>query len=292
MADVNGLPIDVMEYLEYREFLRDWFQERKRVARVTSYRYLSQKTGVDAAWLVRVFHREGHLSDEAVGSFIKLCGLDARRAEYFKLLHRFSKTTSDTERRHCFDDMMRMRELESRHLIEGEYGYFSGWIPSSLRSLIGITRDTSSSEFLAKSLSPSVTESEVVHAIELLRALGLIVPDANGGWNITDRILTTGAEIPSDSLRAFHRSILHLAEESLERHPPLERDISTLTLTLSASDLPEVKERISQLRRNLLQLARNAKTADRVYALNISMFPLSVTLEPSQRDGGAPEVAS
>ena len=36
--------VDVLEYLEYRDFLKDWFAESKKDNPFTSYRYLSQKT--------------------------------------------------------------------------------------------------------------------------------------------------------------------------------------------------------------------------------------------------------
>jgi len=117
-----------------------------------------------------------------------------------------------------------------------------------------------------------------------------VVENGQGGLNITDRILTTGPEVGSDALRNYQRQILALAEKSLESQTPGERDISTLTLTLSTEDLPEIKERISQLRRSLLQLARNADKADRVFALNISLFALSAQLQASELDGTPQEV--
>ena len=68
--------VDVLEYLEYRDFLKDWFAESKKDNPFTSYRYLSQKTGVDPAWLVRVFQKGGHLNEDSLPVFIRLCKLD------------------------------------------------------------------------------------------------------------------------------------------------------------------------------------------------------------------------
>ena len=45
--------------------------------------------------------------------------------------------------------------------------------------------------------------------------------------------------------------------------------------TAAEEDLPEIKHRIEEFRRGLLQFARKSERADRVYALNIAMFPLS-----------------
>jgi len=290
VPDENPKRVDVMEYLDYREFLRDWYKEGKRRSRAVSYRFLSQKTGIDASWLVRIFQQEGHLADEGVPAFVKLCEFDARRTEYFRALHRFCKTDSDNERRRCFDDMMRLRDLASRQLRDDEFAYYSDWIPSALRALVGLLRDTTDPVNIGGRLLPAVGGEQVVQAIELLRKLGLVVTNGHGGWDITDRILTTGSEVGSDVLRNYQRQILYLAENSLEEQSPLERDISTLTLTLSSDDLPEIKERISQLRRSLLQLARNADKADRVFALNISLFALSAKLDASELDGARREV--
>lgn len=281
--------VDVMEYLEYREFLRDWYKEGKRRSRAVSYRYLSQKTGIDASWLVRILQQEGHLGDDVVPTFVRLCELDARRATYFKTLHRFCKTDSDEERRRCFDEMMRLRDLASRQLRDEEYAFYADRVPSALRALVGLLRDTSSTQRLGDLLVPPVEPSEVERALSLLRDLAFVEEDGNGGWNITDRILTTGSEIGSDALRPYQKEILALAQESLQTQSPEHRDISTLTLTLSAADLPEIKERIAQLRRSLLQLARNAETADQVFALNISLFALSERIEPSELFSTPPE---
>ena len=284
--------VDVMEYLEYREFLRDWYKEGKRRSRTMSYRFLSQKTGIDASWLVRIFQQEGHLADEVVPAFVKLCEFDARRTEYFKALHRFCKTDSDSERRRCFDDMMRLRDMTSRQLRDDEYAYYSHWIPSALRALVGLLRETTDIVHIGQKLIPKVEAKEIKEAIHLLHKLGLVAEDGHGGWNITDRILTTGAEVGSDALRNYQRQVLYLAENSLAEQMPGERDISTLTLTLSCEDLPEIKERISQLRRSLLQLARNAHKADRVFALNVSLFALSEKLDASELESTGQKVDS
>ena len=59
--------------------------------------------------------------------------------------------------------------------------------------------------------------------------------------------------------------------------------------TAAEEDLPEIKHRIEEFRRGLLQFARKSERADRVYALNIAMFPLSDRVDdPATADGDAP----
>lgn len=267
--------IDVLEYLEYREFLKDWFVESKKDNPFTSYRYLGQKTGVDPAWLVRVFQKEGHLNEGTLPVFIRLCGMDDRRAEYFKTLYRFNKTKAKQTLSELYYKLMELRSLETRVLSQPELAYFGSWACAALRALIGISKDTSNLDKLAKQLSPTISQDEARNALGILKQLGLVVPDGNDGWNITDQILSTGGEVKSHAVRDFHRHTLELAQESLDRHAPEDRDVSSVVFTAEESDLPEIKHRIEDFRRALMQFARRSERADRVYALNIAMFPLS-----------------
>ncbi|HSQ41377.1 MAG TPA: TIGR02147 family protein, partial [Fibrobacteraceae bacterium] len=210
---------DVLEYLEYREFLRDWFTESKRKNHFTSYRYLGQRIGLDPAWIVRVFQKEGHLNEESVANFVRLCGFDERRAEYFRVLYRFCKTKSPEDQRVLFRRLMELREMEARQLSSLEMVYYADWATAALRALIGITRDTSDIESMGTHLSPPISAEEAQNALDILRKLGLVEPDGAGGWNITDRLVTTGNEVQSMAVRQHHRRILELAQESLERLP-------------------------------------------------------------------------
>ena len=236
--------IDVLDYLEYREYLKDWFVESKKDNPFTSYRYLGQKTGVDPAWLVRVFQKEGHLNESTLPVFIRLCGMDDRRAEYFKTLYRFNKTKAKQTLSELYYKLMELRSLETRVLSQPELAYFGSWACAALRALIGISKDTSNLDKLAKQLSPTISQDEARNALGILKQLGL-------------------------------RRTIELAQESLDRHKPEERDISSTVFTAEEADLPEIRHRIEEFRRALMKFACRSERADRVYALNVALFPLS-----------------
>lgn len=276
---------DVLDYLEYREFLKDWFVESKKDNRFTSYRYLGQKTGVDPAWLVRVFQKEGHLNEEALPAFIRLCGFDDRRAEYFRILYRFCKTKAKSSLSELYCRLMELREMEARVLTSPEFMYFGNWACTALRALIGISENTSDLHAVANHLNPPISQNDARNALEVLKQLKLIEKDGHGGWNITQQIVTTGGEVKSSAVRDFHRRTLELAQESLDRHSIAERDVSSIVFTVDQADIPEFKQRIEDFRRGLLQFAKRSEHANRVYALNVSMFPLSEVVEnPSSSD--------
>jgi uncharacterized protein (TIGR02147 family) len=69
---------------------------------------------------------------------------------------------------------------------------------------------------------------------------------------------------------------MRLALEALHRIPREQRNISTTTVTLSEKDLDEANEIIKECRTALLKLAESQKNPDRVYQINLQLFPVTV----------------
>jgi uncharacterized protein (TIGR02147 family) len=74
----------------------------------------------------------------------------------------------------------------------------------------------------------------------------------------------------------YQREMIKLAEESLERFRKEERDISTLTVSIPESAIPEIRDLTSEFRESLKKLVNGYSETDRVYQLNIQMFPLTI----------------
>jgi uncharacterized protein (TIGR02147 family) len=69
--------------------------------------------------------------------------------------------------------------------------------------------------------------------------------------------------------------MMNRATRSMELVPREDRDISTLTVSVSAKLLPELKQRLAEFRRELVDLCDAEQSPDRVVQLNFQMFPLS-----------------
>jgi uncharacterized protein (TIGR02147 family) len=73
----------------------------------------------------------------------------------------------------------------------------------------------------------------------------------------------------------YHKEMMRLASESIERFSADERDITSLTLAVSDDTRRAVVERLAEMRRELLDMAAADTTASRVVQLNLQLFPLS-----------------
>ena len=56
----------VFDYLDYRDFLKDFYEKKKSEFSLFSYRVMAQQVGMDASYLFRVLQKDLHLPARCV----------------------------------------------------------------------------------------------------------------------------------------------------------------------------------------------------------------------------------
>ncbi|MBN1575648.1 MAG: TIGR02147 family protein [Chitinispirillaceae bacterium] len=265
----------VKEYLEYRDFLRDFHAEKKSENSFYSLRYMGGKVSVDPSHLVKIFQRQRHIGNSLIEIFIKHCGLSGSDAEYFATLVRFNKAKSDRDSRMYYEKLLVLKGAGARSLEKSQYEFYTKWYFSAILTLLDFYPVIDDYAALAAKVSPPITEAKAKKSVALLQKLGLIRRTDQGTWQLTHKIITTGDHCRSIAVKAFQEETIRLAIEALHRHPPEKRNISTVTITVAEQNLDRINEIIAQFRENLLQLARDETHPDKVYQLNIQFFPLT-----------------
>ena len=265
----------VKEYLEYRDFLRDFYTEKKSENSFYSLRYMGSKVAVDPSHLVKIFQRHRHIGDSLIDIFIQHCGLTGSDAEYFANLVRFNKAKSDRDNKLYYEKLLALKGAGARSLEKSQYDFYTKWYYSAILTLLDFYPFTDDYAALAAKVTPPITEAKARKAIALLIKLGLIRRTEQDTWQLTHKIITSGDHCRSIAVKVFQEATMQLAIESLHRHPPEKRNISTVTGTVAESNLEHVNELIMQFRESLLQLARDEAHPDKVYQLNIQFFPLT-----------------
>jgi uncharacterized protein (TIGR02147 family) len=206
---------------------------------------------------------------------MKLLHLEGKNAAFFQQLVAFGKARTDRQINDEFHKLMAIKGIGARTLDEDRFAFYQSWHHSAIRALIGIVPFRGDYAALARRLSPPISEAQARESIELLERLELVRRTSEGDWELTDRFVTTGEGWRSQAIRTFQGQTLELARDSLERHAPDIRDISTVTVTLAKDDMPELRERIAQFRQDILRMARESRRQDAVFQLNVQLFPLT-----------------
>jgi uncharacterized protein (TIGR02147 family) len=66
-----------------------------------------------------------------------------------------------------------------------------------------------------------------------------------------------------------------LGAEAIDRVPKSDRDITTLTVSTSHACLEEIRERIAEVRREIMEIVRKEGKAEDVFQINFQVFPIT-----------------
>ncbi len=266
----------IFDYLDYRAFLRDMFQYRKEMKKAFSYRYFARRSGFSSPnFLKLVTDGARNLTNESIAKIAKGFRLNKKERDFFENLVFMNQAKSHEERNHYYRKMMAVKGFSDIRKLEKEaYEYFSKWYYPVIREVISFEHIAGSPEEIAGLLLPPITPKEAENALNLLEKLGLI-RNNGGGWEKTSRALTTGPEVRSLAVANFHREMIRLGAESIERFGPQERDVTSVTVSVNRERMAELKEKTAAFRKEILEMACNDEDADQAVQVNIQAFPLT-----------------
>jgi uncharacterized protein (TIGR02147 family) len=269
--------IDVFAYLDYRAYLRDYYNDRKAAGRGFSYRGFSRKAGLKSPnYLKLVVDGERNLSADMAERFASACGLKDDEQRYFVDLVAFSQAATLAERNQHYARLTGFKRYRNAHKLDlAHAAYFSAWYMPAIRELAARTDFRADPTWIAAQLLPAVTPQEAEHALQTLLELGLLVRDTGGAIRQTDALLSTGPETRGLHIAAYHRAMVQRAMEAIDLVPAQERDISSLTLCLGDAGLRAFKERVQRFRKELLELSELEPNPEQVVQINFQLFPLS-----------------
>src|SRR5690606_27523655 len=120
---------------------------------------------------------------------------------------------------------------------------------------------------------------EPERTLRTLIELGLLVRDERGQLAQADGLIEPiGGPLGHQGI-AFHPTMMERASDALERISREEREIASLTLCLSDTQVRELKALLERFRESVLQQFTSDENARRVVQVNFQMFPLSVVKE-------------
>lgn len=265
----------IFDYLDYRDLLKDMFEERKSSSFYT-YRMMAETFGLDTSYLFRVLQHDEHLPARCQSRAIELLGLTGRSAEYFVLLIAYARERNSKSKTEILEKALALRDVSRRELLDAEIAYYQEWWVAPLRSLLEVVGGRAVPRELAARMTPPVSEEEVADALLLLEQLGFVKKLSSERLALAEPHVTTGAT--GEKVKAVHgyqRTILDLASQSLARFPKELRDISTLAVAVDRTAHIEIRELLRECRRQIQMCVENVKQPDQVMQLAMAFFPLT-----------------
>jgi uncharacterized protein (TIGR02147 family) len=266
---------DIFSYLDYREYLRDHYNYNKSCHGYFSFRYVAGKTGLDASFYVKVLNKQKHIANTAISTLIQFLKLNKKEGVYFTTLVYFNKAKTADQESLYLQKLLLLRK-SSATLIENDlYEYFAAWWNVAIREELNILNFTDNYDDLASRIHPAISVQQARRSIKLLLKLGLIKPNDENILKPTHEFLTTNGLDNAKAVRAYQKMVLKLASSAIDLVPRDDRDISTLTISTSRNCLEAIRERLSEVRREIMEIIRQDQNTEEVFQINIQIFPLT-----------------
>lgn len=267
---------DVLEYTNFRVYLRDYYEYKKKSQPSFSLRFFADKAGLSShAHLKLTIDGKRNITKNTVTKLIHGLGLINQRAAYFENLVFFNQAETDEEKKAYYEQLIKCSPRSKLHKMDkAQFRIFREWHHSVILEMVGLRGFKAIPDLISKKLRGMVTPGQVQESLNLLLELGLLVKTANG-YRQRDPMITTDDEVQDMMVKLYHQQMMRISNNMLNELPSEERDFSALTFSIKREDFPKLKKHIQLMRKELLDFSAKAGEGDDVVQVNIQLFPLT-----------------
>lgn len=275
-----------LEFLDYRAYLRAWFAHRNLRP---SMRKFAQDVGCSSQLVSFICTGKRTLGDERAEQWANRIGLLDLERSYFLALVRSEEAPTSAQRQEAFGSVQAMRSFRaSQSNLELLVGLFSRWLRPIVHEMARLPEFVPEAEWVRARLGPQVALDEAKDALDWLSETGLLGPD--GQQAINAALASTQETSPgalTEALAQHHFDLLEIAREQLHHVAPMHRNYINITAAITADQQRRLREELQEFQRRLYAIANEEpeeQQHDRVFALSIQLFPLTIIPDDEPSD--------
>jgi uncharacterized protein (TIGR02147 family) len=280
-ADAKPRPLP-WEFSDHRAYLAAMIEHLRATKRGFSLRQFSRKAGFASPnYLKLVAEGKKNLTSDSTAKFARALGLKTREREAFEALVLLDQASTDEQRSSHFERLKRLgAKTSSAALLEQEqFEIYASWYTLPIKEMVGLEDFREDPEWIAARLFPRIRPKQAARALELLEKVGLLVRDDEGRLQQRDVKLATAPSVQSLAFRNYHRAMLRLSVDALEKIDRSERKVSWVTIGLTPSQYERMCERIEEFRLELLDLIEDERPSDsqnkEIHVLGFELIPVT-----------------
>ncbi|MCB9497271.1 MAG: TIGR02147 family protein [Fibrobacteria bacterium] len=268
--------LSVFGFRDYHEFLGEWVGRERALRPSFSYQWLANRAGIKSRSFLRmVCVGEKDLSKSSAMRLAQAIGLDEVETEYFLTLVDLNNAEDPGEKSMHATRLLKIAPPSRRSPLSAQhYDLFETWWMIPLWEIACAVRCGEDWGFLGSQLDPPISPEDAERGIRSLVDLGLLVRDGDG-YQRREASLHTPEEVRSRAIQKYQDALMDMAKGALRRVPTSKRHISTVTFGVDEATMARIHERIRQMRTEIVDIVQTCAAPDRVYQLNLQLFPLS-----------------
>lgn len=265
----------IFEYEDYRSFMNDYYQWKKRTS-AFSWRDFTKKAGFSSPNYIKlVCEGKSGLSKPGIEHTADAMGLVGIEREYFRKLVKYGQAKKDADKISAYTEMKEIANSHKVCVLEGEAASFYGsWKYPVLRELAPMMPGATLQD-IAKVCGGVFSAKELHDALAFLtRAKFLKKTEENVYEQVNQSLQISVASMPM-LVRKMHKEMADLAKDAIEKYPVEERNFTGVTMGIDDEDYAKILNELETCRKRILSIATAKKGGNRVYRLNLQLFPLT-----------------
>jgi uncharacterized protein (TIGR02147 family) len=274
--------VSVFDYLDFREFLYDWFLAKKEENPRFSHRLFSRKMAQKSpSFLKDIIDGRRNITTDQQDDFCRVLGLNKSQSTFFIDLVVLDQTKDTDERKRAFERLATARRVYgARRVEEDGYLYLSNWYCPAIRELALIPGFVADPNWIVEQLRPKISKKQAKQALEILQSLNMISIQEDNTVIVKDGTVTTDPQVTGIAVHNFHKQMLQLATESIDRFHSSQRHLVGVTVNVPSTLLPTLKKEINDFAARICDICDSSdEQSDKALQINLHFYPLSQSQE-------------
>ena len=275
----------IVEYRDYRQYMRDFYEERKRNSYFTWREFASLSGFVSPTYLKLVCDGKTRLSKPGVAKVARAMGLEGFDYTFFALLVKFGNAKTDGEKESALQELEREARMNRIRLVDADaIRYYESPLYPIVRELAPLMPSATFGEMASK-IKSAATAIDVREVLQFLVRADLLRRREDGSYEQTQKAVKGSKETIPLAIRSMNKK---LAVGSIARDSADERHFSSVTMGIDAPTYERIAREVDAFRKRIVAIANECRKIDQVYQLNLQVFPLTDKVGVSgAKKGGA-----
>ena len=265
----------VIEYEDYRLFMNDYYRWKKQTS-AFSWRDFTKKGGFTSPNHMKlVCEGKSGLSKTGVERAADAMDLVGAEREYFRQLVKFGQAKKDADKKAAYTEMKEIASAHKVRVLEGEsMSFYESWKFPVLRELAPMMPGAKPLD-IARACGNAFSAEDVRNALAFLTRAKFLKKTADDVYEQVNRSLRMSVAAMPMLVREMHKEMAGFAKDAVEKYPVDERNFTGVTMGIDDEDYAEILKELENCRKRIISIASAKKGGNRVYRLNMQLFPLT-----------------
>jgi len=275
---INKAIKNLYRYDNYRSFLKDFFDEQKKIKKSFTHRYLAELVGFSSpSYFHHIVKGERNLTKTSLEKIAKVLDLSNKDKKFFTNLVLCNQAKTAEEKQFFHKNLNSMRQSSKFFQVNSkQFDYFKKWYYPIIRELVVLSDWQDSYKKLASFVRPAITEKQAETAVATLIDVGMI-KHSKGKYTQSNE-LQSYEKIPTYIKKDLRKNVLLKGMDAAELMSAEERHISFTTVGVSENTYNEITELFDTIRKKITADSLNEEKVDKICNVVFEIYPVSTNI--------------